>query len=433
MYISEMPLSQTIKQINDGNLDPEDLVNQICDRIDAFDRIIQSFLPEPGRRQRMLHDAALLKLKYKGKTKKPALYGIPIGVKDLFNVDGFPTRAGSYLPYECFSGAEAEVVTRLKKAGAIIVGKTVTTEFAYFEPGPTRNPHNTDHTPGGSSSGSAAAVACGFTPLALGTQTIGSIGRPASYCGVFGFKPSYGQIPVSGIFPFSSSADQVGFFTQDFEGIALTAPILCQKSKKTSITDELPVVGIATGTYLDQADSEMINLVAEIKTRLLNFGCKVIEADLFGPVEVINELHRAMVACDFYQVHRDLYDHYASLYRPQSKALVEKGKTIDGVTYSKARMHCHELSRKIKEFSKKPGIDIWISPSATGAAPKGIHATGSPVMNLPWTHAGVPVLTVPVSKNHQSLPLGLQLAGKYNADCELLQQCRKIMPVLFTS
>src|SRR5262249_2824459 len=159
----------------------------------------------------------------------PSLYGVLIGVKDIFRATGFPTRAGSRLPPELLAGDEASCVTLLKSRGALILGKTVTAEFAYIDPGPTRNPYNLDHTPGGSSSGSAAAVAAGYCSLALGTQTIGSVIRPASYCGIVGFKPSYDRIPTDGVIHVSKALDHVGLLMQDVPGMALAASILCRE------------------------------------------------------------------------------------------------------------------------------------------------------------------------------------------------------------
>ena len=153
---------------------------------------------------------------------------MPVGVKDIFHAAGFETRAGSQLPPELLTGPEADAVGRLRAAGCLILGKTVTTEFAYYEPEPTRNPHNLAHTPGGSSSGSAAAVAAGLAPLALGTQTIGSVIRPAAFCGIVGFKPSYGRISPEGLIFFSPSLDHVGLFTQDVAGMSLAAAVLCE-------------------------------------------------------------------------------------------------------------------------------------------------------------------------------------------------------------
>jgi Asp-tRNA(Asn)/Glu-tRNA(Gln) amidotransferase A subunit family amidase len=190
-------------------------LNHLEDRFNQIEPHIMAFIPEVGRFKRLHQDLAYLVKKYPDPQSRPDLFGIPVAIKDLYHVSGFLTRAGSRLPPEILTAEEGEVIKKLKLSGALILGKTVSTEFAYFAPGPTRNPHNINHTPGGSSSGSAAAVAAGLTPLAFGTQTIGSIIRPAAYCGVVGFKPSQGRIPTDGIVPLSPSVDHVGFFTSD--------------------------------------------------------------------------------------------------------------------------------------------------------------------------------------------------------------------------
>src|SRR5436305_8436203 len=187
-------------------------INALCDRIEGRDAEIQALLPEPGRRERLLREAAALEARYPVPAERPPLFGIPVGVKDIFHVDGFVTLAGSELPPELFAGPEAAAVTRLREAGALILGKTATTEFAFLAPASTRNPRNPAHTPGGSSSGSAAAVAAGFCPLALGTQTVGSSIRPAAFCGVAGYVASRGRVSLDGILPFSPSLDQFGMF-----------------------------------------------------------------------------------------------------------------------------------------------------------------------------------------------------------------------------
>jgi Asp-tRNA(Asn)/Glu-tRNA(Gln) amidotransferase A subunit family amidase len=175
------PLATTAAALRNGTLDLSSYVDELCNRIDQMNQLLEALLPEEDRRARLQNDAQALQARYPDPASRPPLYGIPIGVKDTFRVDGFPTQAGSQLPPNLFAGTEAECVTLLRAAGALILGKTVTTEFAYFEPGPTRNPHHLEHTPGGSSSGSVAAVAAGLCPLALGTQVIGSTIRPAAY------------------------------------------------------------------------------------------------------------------------------------------------------------------------------------------------------------------------------------------------------------
>ena len=226
MLTAPAPLAKTASALRNGQLDLLHYINETCDRIEAIEPTIQAFLPEPHRRARLLAEAEVLQSRFPDPGDRPPLYGVLVGVKDVFVVDGFPTQAGSQLPAELFVGQEATCVSLLRRAGALIAGKTISTEFAYFEPGPTRNPHNPDHTPGGSSSGSAAAVAAGFCPLALGTQTIGSTIRPAAFCGIIGFKPTYGRIPTPGLILCSVSLDTVGFFTQDISGTVLVASLI---------------------------------------------------------------------------------------------------------------------------------------------------------------------------------------------------------------
>jgi len=208
-------------------LTPGDYFALLALRFTEHESEIHAFLAEDGRLERLLYRSTTLAERYPDVEARPPLFGIPIGVKDIFRVEGFDTHAGSRLPADELSGSQSAAVTTLEAAGALVLGKTVTTEFAYFSPGATRNPHDPARTPGGSSSGSAAAVAAGLCPCALGTQTIGSIGRPASYCGIVGFKPSYGRIPAEGIIPLAPSLDHVGFFTRDVAGARLVASQLC--------------------------------------------------------------------------------------------------------------------------------------------------------------------------------------------------------------
>src|SRR5258706_7512203 len=198
MLISPNPMAETATVLRSGQLDLLAYIDDICNRIDAADAHIHALSPDPERRVRLIAGAKSLEARFPDPASRPPLYGIPLGIKDIFHVDGFLTRAGSRLPSELFSGSEADCVRALRSAGALILGKTVSTEFAYFEPGPTRNPHNLQHTPGGSSSGSAAAVAAGFFSFWLGTQTIGSTIRPAAFCGIVGFKPTYKRISTKG-------------------------------------------------------------------------------------------------------------------------------------------------------------------------------------------------------------------------------------------
>ena len=258
MFISKSFLAEIANNLRTDKIDAEEYVKEICKLIDEKEKSVKALIPEKNREERLLNEVKRLKKQFPDPENRPAFYGVPVGIKDIIKVDGFKTQGGSVLPAELFEGKQASLVTKLQNAGAIILGKTVTTEFAYFEPGPTRNPHNLNHTPGGSSSGSAAAVACGYTPFALGTQTIGSITRPAAYCGIIGFKPSFDRISKDGVIPFSGSADHIGMFAQDLDGINLGASVLCNNwNSDLKSETEKPVIGIMTDKYLDLADDEI--------------------------------------------------------------------------------------------------------------------------------------------------------------------------------
>ena len=226
MFINPAPLAETVADLRTGQHSLSLYLEQMNLRIARVDPHVQALLAEEQRVQRLQRDAHTLRASYPDPAQRPSLYGCLVGVKDIFHVDGFVTRAGSALLPQSFAGAEAAVVERLRQAGALILGKTVTTEFAYFEPGPTRNPYDLSRTPGGSSSGSAAAVAAGQCQLALGTQTIGSVIRPAAFCGIVGFKPTYNRIPTAGLIYFSPTVDHVGLFTQDIAGMHVAASAL---------------------------------------------------------------------------------------------------------------------------------------------------------------------------------------------------------------
>lgn len=418
MYLKPAPLAQIARDLASGKLNLKDYINKTCDRLEEIDAKIEAFLPEDGWRQRLLKEADRLEKNYPDPAGRPPLYGVLFGVKDVYHADGFPTKAGSNLNPEALAGAEADCVRLLRQEGALVLGKTVTTEFAYFEPGPTRNPHNLNHTPGGSSSGSAAAVAAGITPLTLGTQTIGSVNRPAAFCGVVGFKPTYNRIPTGGLLYFSRSADHVGCFTQDVEGMILAASVLCRRWKDINVTYK-PVLGVPKGKYLDQASEEALTAFNVQLDRLRKSGYTVKDVAALEDIETIAAWHRKLIAAEMAIEHRDLYSRFANLYSPQTVAIIEEGKAIDGKVLIEARKRQKELYERLEGLMRDAGIDLWVTPAAPGPAPEGIKATGNPAMNMPWTNSGLPSISIPAGKAANGLPLGLQLIGPLRGD-ELL-------------
>ncbi|MBS4012892.1 MAG: amidase [Bacteroidetes bacterium] len=423
-YIHNLPLFEIAHRLRTNELPLEQFINELCDRIEDVEPRIHSLLPEPDRRNRLLQSAKELLAKYPDPNNRPPLFGIPIGVKDIFVVDGFETHAGSKLPASSFEDKESEVVTKFKNAGALILGKTVTTEFAYFQPGPTRNPHNTEHTPGGSSSGSAAAVSAGIAPLALGTQTIGSLSRPASYCGVCAFKPTSGRISTKGVVPFSPTADHVGFFTQDIECVELVASLLVENwSEVPEVINQKPVIGIPIGEFIQQCTNEVIDWFYNKTKDFRMRGFSVLEIDVFENIDMINKAHRNIVASEFALVHQDRFNEYGNLFSEHSKKLIAEGQSISQTAISEAFDLQNRVKNTFRQISESEGIDLWISPSAIDTAPKGLESTGSPLMNLPWTFMGVPTLTIPGDKINSGLPIGIQVAGAWGEDEKLIKFC----------
>ncbi len=417
------PLVETTTALRTGQLDLLAYINELCDRIDAAEPRIQALLSQADRRARLLAEAHTLQARFPDPANRPPLFGIPVGIKDIFFVDGFPTHAGSQLPPALFVGPEGDCVRSLYTAGALILGKTVTTEFAYFEPGPTRNPHNLDYSPGGSSSGSAAAVAAGFCPVAIGTQTIGSTIRPAAFCGIVGFKSSYGRIPMTGGILCSQTFDHVGIFTQDVAGMELVASLLCKNWQRVEmgVSDALPVLGIPEGPYLSQASSEGLAAFNKQITLLEKAGYPVQHVQAMEDIEAINQRHSRLVFAEMAQVHRDWFAHYESLYRPRTNAAIREGQEVSAEELSELRTSPAKLRTELETLMAQAGIDVWVCPSAPGSAPEGITSTGSPLMNLPWTHAGMPAISLPAAHAANGLPLGLQCVGAFMTDEYLLK------------
>jgi Asp-tRNA(Asn)/Glu-tRNA(Gln) amidotransferase A subunit family amidase len=395
------------------------------DRFAAAEERVATFVDEPGRFVRLAAEADLLAAR--ARREELPLAGVPLGVKDVFHVDGLPTRAGSRLPPEELAGPEAEAVRRLRRAGAVVVGKTATTEFAYFAPAPTRNPHHPEHTPGGSSSGSAAAVATGQCVLALGTQTIGSVGRPASFCGVVGLKPSYDRVPRDGLLPLAPSVDHVGVFAPDVAWIARAAAVLCDDWRAGDEGGEgggRPVLGVPEGPYLAPLTAVGCEHFASVRRRLVAAGFEVRPVPVLEGFAELVRRHRRLVAAEAAKVHAARFERHGALYREATVKLIEEGRTVPSREWEASVEGRGALRRDLEAAMEAAGIDLWLAPAATGTAPLGLGHTGDPVMNLPWTHAGLPAVVVPAgwrADDHgHRLPIGVQLVGHWWRDEALL-------------
>lgn len=353
------------------------------------------------------------------------LAGWSVAVKDIMDVAGIPTRCGvTFLPPEP-AQRDATVVEALKSKGAFVMAKAVTTAFAYLDPGPTRNPWNLERTPGGSSSGSAAAVACGMVRLALGSQTVGSIGRPAAFCGVVGFKPTYGRLPTNGVFPLSPGVDTVGFFTADVADAqhvwaALTA------EDPTPAPPSLRV-GLITEMNCNQAEPVMLQAVKEAGERLARAGHQVQPAEWSPVANNAARDHAFLVSAEAAHSHQVMFSRYGPAYTKKMRALIIRGQAV---AESQIQEIQAQRSKAIKAVDKIfDHFDLLLTPSASGPAPL-IESTGDPRMNLITSYLGVPALTLPTQLDHLGLPLGLQLIGRRETDQSLLAMALEIEKIL---
>lgn len=414
---------------------PSVTADELCDRIDLLDRRVAAFVADAessaARRTRVRGALAQAHARWPVAGGRPPLFGVPVAVKDIVRVDGLPTRAGSRLPPEVFAGGQAVVVDRLRAAGAVVAGKTVTAEFAMSAPGPTRNPHALGHTPGGSSSGSAAAVAAGMVPLAIGTQTVGSVIRPASYCGVVGFKPTAGRIPTGGVIPNAPTLDTLGIFAATPGAAATAAAVLCDGWRPLPrVPSRPPVFGVPDGPYLDQAGEQARTALERQVAALTRAGLDVRRVPSFAGL--------AAVAGDLFAVNRHeaarshavWFPRHGALYRERSAATVREGLAVSRARYEEALRARDAFRRELLAATDRAGVDLWICPAATGPAPRGLSGTGDPALCLPWSYAGWPSLCLPADRTADGLPIGSQWVARPGADEWLLAWARAVAPLL---
>jgi Asp-tRNA(Asn)/Glu-tRNA(Gln) amidotransferase A subunit family amidase len=419
-----------IDRLHAGELALPEYLMHIEKRYKKLEPQIHAFVPEKDRSKRLFADAEKLMERFPNAAGRLQLFGTLVGIKDIFHVEGFDTQAGSRLPAKVLKGREAKSLSRLKETGALVLGKTVTTEFAYFLPGPTRNPHNIEHTPGGSSSGSAAAVAAGFCQVAIGTQTIGSIIRPASFCGVVGIKPTYDRIAWEGAIHLAPSLDHVGFFTPDVETAILMAPILFKDWKEPTLPLRKPRLGVPEGPYLMRATGEGLAHFEMICNVLMKAGYELQRIPVMSDFAGIHARHHVILAAEAAKVHAEWFDQYGDLYSKKLSDLIRRGKRTSDDQLQDALGAQEQFRADMRRIFLDHNINLWICPSALGAAPRGLESTGDPVMNLPWTQTGLPTINLPAGKNQDDLPLGLQVIGNWYKDESLLFWAKDLEKVL---
>lgn len=430
MNLNEMSATEAVAAIQAGEVTSEELVQACLDQIAAVEDTVgawQYLDPEYALQQAREADLHRRSGKSLG-----SLHGIPVGVKDIFDTKDMPTEDGTELHAGRTPAYDATAVALLREAGAIILGKTVTTELAVYAPGKTRNPHDPTRTPGGSSSGSAAAVAAQMVPLAIGTQTNGSVIRPASYCGVVGYKPSHGLISRYRILQQSRALDQVGVFARSVEDVARMAqPLMAFDDRDPDMrTRSRPdLIGTATAEAFmtprlafvktpvwDQAEEDVKAGFAELREFL---GDRVEELDLSELLEHAIEWHRTIMEADLAKSFRREYERGKTKLSATLREMIERGQQVLAMDYTNALEQIPVINSALDEILLE--FDAIITPATPGEAPAGLDSTGSPVFCTPWTLCGMPSISLPILQGSNGMPIGVQMTAAKHDDARLLR------------
>lgn len=419
--------------VAEGAVSSEQLVESCLARIEEADPEVQAWVhlsPERALAQARARDED----RRVGRPCGP-LHGVPVGVKDIFDTADHPTEDGTVLHAGRMPVHDAFAVSMLRAAGAVILGKTVTTECATYAPGKTRNPHNPAHTPGGSSSGSAAAVAAGMVPVALGTQTNGSVIRPAAFCGVYGFKPSHGLISRGGVMKLSRTLDHVGVFGRTLEDVAFTVellagfdandpdtrPMACPPLRATLASEPPmpPSVAFIKGPVWERADEETREAFGEL---VAHFGGRVVEVELPGTASQALDWHRTIMEAEMAACLDEEWERGREKLSVQLRGQLERGRAHTALEYQKARARIPMLRAGFADIFEN--FDAVLTPSAAGTAPVGLESTGDPAFCTLWTLLGGPALNLPLMRGENGLPLGAQLVGEFGNDARLMRTAR---------
>jgi Asp-tRNA(Asn)/Glu-tRNA(Gln) amidotransferase A subunit family amidase len=434
-----LSLAQAALEIAEGRLSSAELVKDCLARIEAVDGKIGAWAfldPEHALAQARALDERRQHGRPTGR-----LHGVPVAIKDIFDTGDMPTEFGSPIFAGRTPRRDAAGVARLRAAGAVVLGKTVTTEFAYFHPGKTANPHDPGRTPGGSSSGSAAAVAAMMVPGAIGSQTNGSIIRPASFCGTVGFKPSHGLIPRTGALLLSRALDHVGVFARTIEDAALLAEAMAGHDRDDPDTRPIatpPFVRVASEApplpprfafvktpMWDQAEPATQEGFGELVEAL---GDRAGEVELPSSATRVIEAHRIVMDVEMaHNLHREYQDARDQL-SGELRLLIDRGRSEKAIDYAHALAGIETINAAVDTIFDE--YDAILTPAAPGEAPKGLDATGNPVFCTIWTYLGLPAIVLPLLRGPAGLPVGVQLVGRRGNDARLLRTARWLVDTI---
>ena len=413
-----LSVTAALEAIRGGTLNAESLVASCLARINAHEKEVQAW--------QHLDDEGALAVAMQRDTEpaRGLLNGIPVGLKDIIETADMPTTYGSVIYQDHQPERHASCVEALRRNGAVILGKTVTTTFAHRSPGKTRNPHNPKHTPGGSSSGSAAAVACGMVPLALGSQTGGSVIRPAAYCGVVGYKPAFGAIDFTGVKQLSRTLDTLGFYVRSLDDVPLVAAVLQGGSEALAVADETaaPKVALCRTAKWDEAEAPAQQLVEATLERLGAAGAATRVLDLPDPFpDLFPAQDLIQAAGSAVELAVERAEHWDDIPKSTQES-IERGAAASPAEIDAAEALAAECREAL------PGLvgedEVILTLSAPGEAPKGLKSTGDPVFNRMWTFLHLPCLHIPVDKGPQGLPLGVQLVARQGSEAQLFAAAR---------
>ena len=427
-----LSVSDAAEQVRSGQLAPTDYANALLDRIDSHEPDLQAWVTID--REAVISDAR----KREQEPSQGLMAGVPVGLKDIFYTAGMKTTACSRIYADFVPEYDATCVARLKEAGAIILGKAVTTEFATSDPSPSRNPWNREHTPGGSSSGSSVAVASGMCPAALGSQTGGSTCRPAAYNGIVGLKPTYGRISRYGVVPVSWSLDTVGILVRTVTDAAILLQAMAGYDANDPGSAEEPVPNfldemgrhsgrprlglLKTGYFFDRSTPEVRQHTEAAAAQLAQAGAVVEELDLPDSFANAPDVQRIIMNVECAAFHEKFFRHRADEYGPRLRANIEMGLLIPSVTYLQAQRLRREFRRDLTALAEK--VDALLMPATPAPAPKDLNTTGDAAFQAPWTSAGLPTVVIPSGLSESGLPLGIQFAASPFAEGRLLGAAR---------
>lgn len=429
--------------LDSGLLSSEKLVEDCFKRIEELEQSIGAWA-HLDKELALDHARQADKFRSRG-LPTGALHGLPVGIKDIIDTSDYPTENGTVLHEGRQPSQDATLVSLLREAGAIILGKTVTTEMAVYSPGKTRNPHNTEHTPGGSSSGSAAAVAAGMVPFAVGTQTNGSVIRPASYCGVYGFKPTFARISRNGVLKQSRHLDTIGVFARDLADLALISDVLMRyDSRDPEMTPTAPpciskimaepvpanprfaFVRTAKWDQVEQSTKdgfrELIDAVNEQEKDTI---CII---DLPATFDDIYLHHQNIMEADLARSFAKEYDNGKSKLSTVLCEMIERGQKVSSRKYDASVVKINQYGETLDEIFEE--YDAILTPSTSGPAPSGLTATGSPIFNTIWTFCGNPAINLPILQSPEGLPVGAQVVAGKGDDARLFRSTRWLLELL---